>query len=110
MKKLLLGALLFTGGVFAQSVEPEYEIQGNLIKATYFYDNGNIKEEGFYKDGKVHGKWISYSENGAKMAEGEYINGVKTGNWKFNDDIKSSNVVYVNNRIQNNQSLVIHHK
>lgn len=110
MKKLLLGALLFTGGVFAQNVEPQYEIEGDLVKVTYFYDNGKIKEEGFYKDGKVHGVWISYSEEGVKTAVGEYLNGNKVGKWQFYKGKNVCDVNYVNNRIQNNDSMLAQRK
>ncbi|MBF1997410.1 membrane-binding protein, partial [Flavobacterium psychrophilum] len=54
MKKyILLTVLMLSGIVFAQPIEPRYEIEGNLIKTTYYYDNGHIKQIGFYKDGKV---------------------------------------------------------
>lgn len=110
MKKLLLGALLFTGGVFAQNVEPQFEIEGNLIRATYFYDNGKVKEQGFYKDGKVHGQWISFSEDGIKTAVGEYVNGTKVGKWHFYKGKDICDVTYVNNRIENNHSMLAQRK
>ena len=48
MKKILLAcAFLMTGVVVAQEVEPTFEIQGNLVKATYYYENGNSKTRRF---------------------------------------------------------------
>ena len=100
MKKyMLLGALVISGVIFAQNIEPKYEIQGNLVKATYFHDNGQIKQEGFYKDGKVHGKWISYSEAGNKVSLGEFNNGEKTGKWFFWNENSLSEVDYNNSRV-----------
>jgi antitoxin component YwqK of YwqJK toxin-antitoxin module len=100
MKKILIMcALIVSGGAFAQEVEPTYEIQGNLVKATYYHDNGAVKQEGFYKDGKVHGKWISYNENGKKLSLGEFKNGEKTGKWFFWNEASLSEVDYSNSRI-----------
>ena len=96
---LLLCVLLVSGMMFAQEVEPKYEIQGNLVKATYYYENGNVKQEGFYKDGKVHGKWIAYDENGKKSSLGEYANGQKTGKWFFWNSATLSEVDYSNSRV-----------
>ena len=100
MKKILiLCALIVSGGAFAQEVEPKYEIQGNLVKATYYYDNGNVKQEGFYKDGKVHGKWISYTESGKKLSIGEFKNGEKAGKWFFWNERALNEVDYADSRI-----------
>ncbi len=100
MKKYVtLSILLFSGVIYAQAIEPKYEIQSDLIKATYFYDNGQIKQEGFYKDGKVHGKWISYSEAGEKTAIGEFNRGQKTGKWFFWNKNSLSEVNYSNSKV-----------
>jgi antitoxin component YwqK of YwqJK toxin-antitoxin module len=100
MKKyILVSVLLFSGIIFAQSIQPNYEVQGSLIKATYFYDNGQIKQEGFYKDGKVHGKWISYSEVGEKIAMGEFNKGQKTGKWFFWNKNSLCEVNYSNSQV-----------
>ncbi len=96
---MILGALVISGVIFAQNIEPKYEIQGNLVKATYFYDNGQIKQEGFYKDGKVHGKWISFAETGAKVSLGEFNNGEKSGKWFFWNQNTLSEVDYNNSRV-----------
>ena len=100
MKKyILLTVILFSGVVFAQQIEPKYEIEGNLVKATYYYDNGQVKQTGFYKDGKVTGKWISYTETGAKLSLGEYTKGEKTGKWFFWDKNSLNEVDYSNSRV-----------
>jgi antitoxin component YwqK of YwqJK toxin-antitoxin module len=100
MKKyIVLGMLLISGIVLSQTIEPKYEIQGNLVKATYFHPNGKIMQEGFYKDGKVHGKWVSYSENGEKQSLGEYNKGEKTGKWFFWSKNVLSEVDYTDSRV-----------
>lgn len=101
MKKLFFTfAILFTGFVFAQNIEPKLEVVGQLVKATYYYDNGKIQQEGFFKDGKLDGKWISYEESGAVKAVAEFISGEKTGKWSFySNGVASNEVSYSNNQI-----------
>lgn len=98
-KNIVLALLLASSLLFAQEVEPKYEIVGQLIKATYYYENGQTKQEGFYKDGKVHGKWVSFNNKGEKTSIGEYNKGEKAGKWFFWDKNVLSEVDYANNRI-----------
>ncbi|MFP9113983.1 toxin-antitoxin system YwqK family antitoxin [Flavobacterium sp. RHBU_3] len=84
MKKIFAaGFLLMAGVLSAQSVKPVHEIENNIIKSTYYYDNGNIKQSGFYKDGKLTGAWVAYNEDGTKQSMGTYENGKKVGKWFF---------------------------
>lgn len=84
MKKLvILTAILFSGVVFAQDAKPVLEPFGKKLKATYFYENGQIQQEGYFENGKLEGIWVSYNEAGDKIASGEYVAGVKTGKWFF---------------------------
>lgn len=99
MKKyMIIGAALISGMVFAQK-EPQLEVVGKMVKATYYYDNGKVQQEGFFKDGKLDGKWVSFDANGNKKSIGEYSNGEKTGNWLFWNDAKLTQVAYSNNQI-----------
>ncbi len=60
MKKIMIAAVvLFSSFAFSQEVKPKFEAVDGMVKATYFYDNGQVKEQGFYLDGKLHGKWVS---------------------------------------------------
>ena len=105
MKKyMLLGLMLVSGVTFAQQADHKYEIVDNNVKATYFHENGQVSQEGFYKDGKVHGKWISYDENGSKKSIGEYTDGKKTGKWFFWNNQMLSEVDYSNSRIASVQN------
>ncbi|MFD2563207.1 toxin-antitoxin system YwqK family antitoxin [Aquimarina rubra] len=101
MKNLLLTlAILFSGVMMAQDVKPTFEKQGDIIKGTYFYENGEIRQQGFYnKEGKLHGEWKSYDMTGKKIAMGQYQNGVKTGKWFFWENEKLSEVNYSDNTI-----------
>ena len=79
-----------------------------------YYENNQLKEEGYFFDDKKNGKWISYKENGdirkmehftnnlldgesvyyyknGKVSEkGNYINGVPNGEW--NDFFENGNL------------------
>lgn len=87
MKKLKLtiavAAILITTAISAQDVKPTFQKNRELIKGTFYYEDGSVRQEGTYKDGKLHGKWISYEQNGKKNAIAQYEEGNKTGKWFF---------------------------
>lgn len=100
MKKyIIIVAVLISGMIFAQSKEPKLEVIGQLVKATYFYENGKMQQEGFFKDGKLDGVWTSFDVNGNKQSVGEYKNGQKTGKWLFWSGLSLSEVDYNNSAI-----------
>jgi hypothetical protein len=106
MKKcIILVAILFSGIIFAQKAEPVLEPFGKKVKATYFFENGQVQQEGFFENGKLEGVWVSFDEKGNKTSSGEYNNGKKTGKWFFwseksdNGFSNLSEVDYSNNRI-----------
>jgi len=100
MKKIIIAGLLLSAGVVsAQKVEPKYTIENQMVKATYYYDNGQVMQEGFYKDGKLHGKWVAYNEDGSKQSIGEYTDGAKSGKWFFWGTSALSEVDYNDSRI-----------
>jgi len=47
------------------------------------YENGQKLFEGFFRDGKPHGKYIFWYENGQKQAEGELRDGKRHGLWSY---------------------------
>lgn len=91
MKKIIMLIVLLISFVsFAQEqVNPQIEKVGNETKATYFHDNGAVKQQGFFNaNGKLQGTWTSYDAQGNKLAIGNYDNGRKVGKWFFwSDDI-----------------------
>ncbi|MCB7481691.1 toxin-antitoxin system YwqK family antitoxin [Christiangramia sediminis] len=97
----LVAAFLLGGVVTAQEkdLEPVFEKQGELIKGTFYYEDGSIRQEGTYKDGRLHGKWISYNQNGEKTAIANYENGKKDGKWFFWSENKLTEVDYQNSVI-----------
>ena len=100
MKKLFIAAMLVVSGViFAQENNVKNEIVNKMVKSTYYYDNGQVQQEGFYKDGKVHGEWISYDINGNKVAMGQYQDGMKVGKWFFWNGLDLAEVDYSHSRV-----------
>ena len=100
MKKLLIFSLvLVTCFSFSQS-KPHLEQVGQLVKATYYFENGKVQQEGFFKEGKLDGKWISYNDKGNIVATAEYNEGIKTGKWIIaSDNISIKEIDYSNNKI-----------
>lgn len=100
MKKIfILGALLVSGLTFAQATKPFLEQEGDLVKATYYYENGKVQQQGYFKDGKITGQWVAFDESGNKKSIGEYSNGEKTGKWLFWNDKLLSEVDYSDSRV-----------
>jgi hypothetical protein len=104
MKKNIFIVLVFIGtAVYAQtSIHPKFEVEANVISATYFHDNGAIQQQGtFNKKGKLDGLWISYNDNGVKLSQGNYDKGIKTGKWFFWTENSLKEVDYNDSRITN---------
>lgn len=96
---LVVLAFLFSVTLAAQEIKPVFEKEGNLIKGTFYNEDGNVSQVGTYKDGKLHGKWISYDQNGKKVAMANYEEGQKTGKWFFWSSDQLTEVDYSNNSI-----------
>ena len=77
-----------------------YVFEGDKIRYTEFYPNGQVLQTGYFLNGKNHGIWSSYNQDGTKKAEGAFENGKKTDAWFFWNDAILIEVTYKNNRIQ----------
>lgn len=100
MKKLLVFSLFVFGMVgFAQQTEPKHEVVGQMVKSTFYHDNGQVSQTGFYKDAKPHGQWVSYDAEGNKTAMGQYVNGEKVGKWMFWVGKDLNEVDFTDNRV-----------
>ena len=101
MKKILiLGTLLISGLTFAQTAKPILEQEGNLVKATYYYENGKVQQQGYFKQGKLEGSWVAYDAQGNKKSIGEYTNGEKSGKWMYiSTNVTTTEVAFSNNKI-----------
>ncbi|TYP99644.1 hypothetical protein C7447_101246 [Tenacibaculum adriaticum] len=82
MRKLLVFAcFLAIGLVQAQEVKPLYEKAGDMVKVTNFYEDGTVKEQGFYKNKMLAGTWVTFDKKGNKTVMAQYENGKKVGKW-----------------------------
>ena len=100
MKNIIIALAFLASAIgFAQKIEPKHEIVNGLVKSTYFHDNGQIAQVGFYKNGKVHGQWTSFDTIGTKTSLGNFENGAKVGKWFFWTNKNLSEVDYTDSRI-----------
>lgn len=108
MKKLIASLvliLMISSVSYGQEIEPTFEKQNDLVKATYYHDNGMIKEVGFFKDDKLHDKWVSYSKEGKIKVVAFYNNGEKDGKWYLVGDENVKEVTYKANKVVNVQEV-----
>jgi hypothetical protein len=50
---------------------------------TAWHENGQVQEQGSYRDHREHGLWEWWDENGIRIARGEYEDGARTGPWTY---------------------------
>lgn len=55
-------------------------------KWTYYYQDGKIWSEAAYQNGERHGPSAVYFQNGNKRYEGNYLHNSQTGKWLFYDE------------------------
>ena len=102
MKKILaLVLLVFTSMSFAQNERTlTYNEDTNLIDVVYYHDNGKISQTGSYTvEGKLHGEWLSYCEEGNKIVSAKYDKGQKVDKWFYWSGTTLKEVDYSNNAI-----------
>lgn len=102
LKTILIAVALVVGSTgMAQedTMKPVFEKQGELIKGTFFHEDGTVEQTGTFKNRQLHGKWVAYDLAGKKIAEGNYENGKKTGKWFFWSGEKLTEVDYNQNII-----------
>lgn len=80
---MMIAVLVVSSVTFAQEKAPKFLEEDGIVKVTFYHDNGQIQQEGYYSDGKLEGKWIAFDQNGVKVALGTYSNGIKTGSWYY---------------------------
>lgn len=101
MKNLMILSVMFLGMItYAQGVKPQFEqLKDGTIQATYFHENGEIAQTGFFLNKKRHGEWSSFDKKGDKTATAEYNNDKKTGKWFIWNGDKLTEIDYNNNQI-----------
>lgn len=103
-----LAAVLLMGWVQAQDL---VKTQENGNKTTYTLENGVILfatttpdgalvETGGFLDGRPHGEWLQYNENGLVVSQATYVFGDKQGQWLIWNEDKTVlfEINYVDNK------------
>lgn len=52
-------------------------------KWVWYYKNKTVHREEYYRRGKEDGEFIEYSEDGKILTRGDYVNGLRDGNWFY---------------------------
>ncbi|MBI1289369.1 MAG: hypothetical protein GC178_17520 [Flavobacteriales bacterium] len=102
MKALMLSMVVLVGSTcFAQNkakttyddgaVKSEYvKKKDGLVAVTNYYENGAVKETGFFKDGVPTGKWQTFDKGGSKTAELTYVDGQRDGEFRVWDEFDNA--------------------
>jgi antitoxin component YwqK of YwqJK toxin-antitoxin module len=100
MKKLI-AIIIFCATVagYSQNQKPTFKAEGDLVKATYYYEDGSIKTEGFFKDKKLAGEWVRFDKAGNKTQLAYYDDGKKVGKWFVWTKESLKEINYANNAI-----------
>lgn len=102
MKKIVLtlaAVVLTLQLALSQEKAPSFEKQGDLVKATYYFDNGQVKEVGFFKGEKLHDQWVTYDQAGKVTMVAFYKEGLKDGNWYVVDGDTIKKITYKSNKL-----------
>ncbi|NEV94605.1 hypothetical protein G3567_10665 [Psychroflexus sp. YR1-1] len=97
----LVMVFLMSFTLFAQTENDlvKTEKVGDLIKVSIFYESGELHQEGYMINNKLHGEWKSFDREGNKLAKATYEKGNKVGKWFFWNEGILSEVDYNNNKI-----------
>lgn len=100
MKKIITIIILaLTTAGYAQDKQPTYKAEGDLVKATYYYEDGSIKTQGFFKNKKLTGEWVRFDKTGNKVQLAYYNDGKKVGKWFFWSKQSLKEINFENNTI-----------
>ena len=60
---------------YDESIDASIPFPQNSDKAVEYYENGNPREEGYYRNQKKHGIWIYYRPDGSEHFSCYYTEG-----------------------------------
>ena len=69
-------------------VKTHFEIKNGMLDGltTFYYPDGQKKEQRSYREGAKYGAWINWSPSGVKIAEANFLNNQKHGDWFIWDE------------------------
>ena len=98
---VLMFAFLFSAALCAQDNKPIFEKAGDMVKATYYHDNGMVAQQGYFLNEELHEEWNMFNDKGQLIAKGNYQMGKRTGKWFFYNQEGVKEVDYKDNKIVN---------
>jgi len=100
MKKLLTLVLICIASIgYSQDTKPHFEAEGELVKATYYHENGSVSTQGYFSNKKLTGEWTRFDLEGNKTQIAYYDNGKKVGKWFVWNKESLKEINYYNNTI-----------
>jgi antitoxin component YwqK of YwqJK toxin-antitoxin module len=61
------------------------KMKKGIVQINEYFVSGQLKEQGYSKNGMFQGKWIRFNETGTIIATAFYHNNVKIGSWNHYD-------------------------
>ena len=102
MKKLATLIIIFAGVIgYSQDIEPTFEAEGNLVKATYYFEDGSVSTQGYFLDKELTGEWTRFDREGNKTQIAYYDQGEKVGKWFVWGKNSLKEINYSNNTVVN---------
>ena len=100
MKNLITTILLFTVSFLqSQDKEPTFKAEGNLVKATYYFEDGSVSTQGYFLDKALTGEWTRFDRKGNKTQIAYYDQGKKVGKWFVWGENSLKEINYSNNAV-----------
>ena len=100
MKNLIVICILLVGSIaYSQDKQPTFVAEADLVKATYYFDDGEIKTQGYFKNKKLTGEWTRFDSRGNKTQLAYYNNGKKVGKWYVWTKESLKEISYKNNAL-----------
>ena len=81
------------------SKDSDAKKEGKLTKVSMYHENGQLAQEGYLKNNRLHGKWIKYSTDGKLVCVANYTKGERNGTWLFWDNNDLTEVEFKDNKI-----------
>ena len=76
-----------------------FALYAELVKATYYHENGSVSTQGYFSNKKLTGEWIRFDLEGNKTQIAYYDNGKKVGKWFVWNKESLKEINYYNNTI-----------
>lgn len=58
-------------------------VQGNRLYMISYHENGSMKEQSSFRNGRQDGEWKQFTDNGTMLAHVYFNNGEPSGEWRF---------------------------